>query len=435
MTKGKRKPTAEEKQKALRKAEVAFNASQQSSEAGYLSTVQVAHSPLHAAFTTYKNASFALHRLTEGGLKELWKLTFNSKYRQVLKKEWGGDAVKSATHAAISELLQGLVGETAFVAMHLGMAKLIGWAYGGLDDDEDRELKKQFVGDVWLSLFNGMLATQEVVSTIKYWNETDRWRNLDVMPMLADLQDSVHKLLDAKGWGETSIEALSIIGRYGVGVDPKTWYNMLLAIDASFEGAYDEAETFYTFINGPKSVTKMFLYDRRNDETEKQYIERIMRFYTLFESIRYEDYFNEDNEYIGPEKPSFVMSKKEAQELHKEYEKAYVKNITNRWYSGGYVKYMELDEIYESAVKALGWTPEKNPNYNAYSKRTGEYITPTFGISEAEYGELMGYEAEVAYQHKVRENFAGTDEDYFEHLKAEIDAKQQFIDKYHEYIN
>jgi hypothetical protein len=444
MTKGKREATAEEKQKALRKAEVAFNATQQSSEGAYLSTLQMDKSFESALLTTYLNASFALHRMNEAALKELYKIVTNKKYRETLKLDWGEGAVRSAASTAISELLQGVLGIVGFASMNVLIPLLMGKIFGGLDDDEEDELMREFYVDCLMSMTSGYVGGNFVGYPLKSYLETGRVRDIQLAPAWNDLWRGVVDILEADSLSARGMETFTLISRFAVGVDVKTFYNAGLGIDELMDGNADEAGTWYKMLNAPERTIKLFVYDRKDGETEKEYIERIMRFYTLFESadeIKYEDYFNEDGKFIGEGAPSRGMTKSQAQKLRKEYETAFARNISNRFLDGGYKYYKEVVETYANAMEDLGLSEGAlYKNRRDVRERKQEYFDGDMsrargGITSAEYNELLRLMRKASKETKRRERFAGDDEAYSEYIKAEIEAKQQFIDKYNEYKN
>lgn len=444
MTKGKREATAEEKQKALRKAEVAFNATQQSSESAYLSTLQMNKSLVSALFTTYLNASFSLHRMNEAALKELYKLITSKKYKETLKLDWGEGAVRSATFTAISELLQGFIGIVGFASMNVLIPLLMGKIFGGLDDDEYEKLKREFYLECLMSMTSGYVGANLVGYPLKSWWETGRVQDLDLGPAWNELWREGFDILEADTWSQRGMETLDLIFRFKVGVDIGTFYNVGLGIDELMDGNADEAGTWYKMLNAPERAIKLFVYDRKDGETEKEYIERIMRFYALFESadeIKYEDYLNDKGKFSVDKAPSRGMTKSQANDLPKEFEAAFARNISDRFLDGGYKRYKEVTERYSNVLKDLNMsegalyinniTPAMERMYEFYD---GDMKSERGGITTTEYGELLRLMQKASYQTKMRERFAGDDDGYAEYLKAEIEAKQQFIDKYNEYI-
>lgn len=417
LTDGKREATEEEKRAAVRKAERAFNTTQQSSEGAYLSPVQA--NPAYGVLTTYMNASFALHRKRMGGIKELWKLMTSKQYKRYLKDEFGADAVKISAKDAFKDILSGVAGELSFAMMGWGLMEVMALVNGWLnddDDDEDVAAAKQEVFDKWwkpiLPMLNGYLFGSAATSWASGFDTS-------LTPAYDEFVKDVKGVFDDSG--NRTWEVAQMAAKYFVGVDLKAMQSIGAGLEAMVEDD-ERAGAVLKFLNAPSRYIKAFVGDRREGETLEEYQTRIIRFHSLLEDVVYEHYFDEEGNYIGVDAPSLSMSKNQAQALRKEYEVAYAKNVL--YHHGGkemLANYMKVDKQYKDVCNLLGWKPDSKP-----SKKSIE-------LSDM-HAELAYYQYDVAYWTKRRKNWVGSEDYYYDLLMDEQKAKNDLINNYYEYI-
>ena len=413
-TGGKREATEAEKRDAIRKAEYAFNSTQQSSEGAYMSAMQ--KQPALAMYTAYKNASMAAHRKRSAGLEELWKLAVSKEHKKFLREELGEDGVKMSVDTAVSDLMQGLISDVGFTFMGtwggmLLFSLLFGWDE---DDDEDREeYWEAFIKDASWSMANGYAFGG-------LFGEYLGSGKVTFNPALEELQNTLGRISDDKG--DTLQEVLQAVFQFGIGVDLKTAYN----IAASLENMFEEEDGNYSgavlkFLNAPQGYVKAFVGDRREGETLMEYQTRIVRLNTIFDDIKYSDYFDEKGNYIGEDAPSLVMSKKQIKDLREEYEGLYLNDMLKK-YGGdkGYGDYTMADLKHKQICGLLDWNPDATPS---------EKMVQTDMQDELEY-----YQKRVAEAIRERKNWVGDDEGYYDLLMDEQEAKNDLINNYYEYI-
>ena len=414
LTGGKREATEEEKRAAVRKAERAFNTTQQSSEGAYLAPVQA--NPAYGVLTTYMNASFALHRKRMGGIKELWKLMTSKQYKRYLKDEFGADAAKISAVDAFKDILSGMAGELGFAMMGWGLMEFMSWVNSWFNDDDDDDdtaaAKEEFADTWWQSFLNGYLGGSLATSIMQGFDTS-------LTPAYDEFIGDIKGIFDDKG--DAVVETAQVATKYGLGVDLKALYKIGTGVKQMFKDD-ERAGAALMFLNAPDRYVKAFVGDRREDETMEEYQTRIVRFYTLFDDVKYDEYFDEEGKFIGEDAPSIIMSKTKAQALRKEYEVAYRKDMLHRY--GGkeaYSSYMDTEKKYKDICQLLGWTPDAKP------KDYGEEETPI------QY-EMWVYADDAAYYSKNRKNWVGSEDDYYDLLMDEQKAKNELINQYYEYI-
>jgi hypothetical protein len=414
LTGGKREATEEEKRAAVRKAERAFNTTQQSSEGAYLAPVQA--NPAFGVLTTYMNASFALHRKRMAGVKELWKLMTSKEYRRFIKDEYGADAAKMSAVEAMKDIMSGIAGELSFAAMGWGLMEFMSWVNSWFNDDDDDDdtaaAKAEFADIWWQSFLNGYLGGSLVTSIMQGFDTS-------LTPAYDEFISDVKGIFDDKG--DAVSEVAQVVAKYGLGIDLKALYK----VGVGFRNLFEDDErvgAILMLLNAPERYVKAFVGDRREGETMEEYQTRIVRFYTLFDDVKYSDYFDEDGKYIGEDAPSIIMSKTKAQALRKEYEAAYRKDVLHHY--GGkevYASYMDTEKKYKDICELLGWKAETKPNKEK-SK-----------LSDL-HRELAYEQKQVAKKAEKRKNWVGSEEDYYDKLVDEQKAKDELINQYYEYI-
>jgi hypothetical protein len=256
-------------------------------------------------------------------------------------------------------------------------------------------------------------------------------------PAYDELLEDVRGILDDKG--DWRVEVAQAATKYGLGIDIKSLYRIGAGLENMVAEEKDEnAGSILMFLNAPNKYVKAFVGDRREGETLQQYQTRIMRLYTLFDKVMYEELYDENGKYIGEGAPSMIMSQTQAKALNKEYEAAYLKDVVVR--NGGWDEYrtlMSTEMLYKDICAFIGVTPDAQPSKaklrnTVYS--TGEYVAPVYGLSQKEHGELLSAESYVAGAHYYRTRWVGDDEGYYGLLKEEYKKKSELIDKYNEYI-
>lgn len=432
MTKGEREATEEERKEAIRKAEIAFNSTQQSSEGAYLSAAQA--NPLYAPLTTYMNASFALHRKRMSGIHELLKLMTSKKYKRFLKDEYGVDAAKISAKDAFADIIRGIVGDLSFAAMGWGLMEVMSAVYewlGGDGDDDDTEAEKQaFFETYWMPALNGFLGGGIATSIMQGFDTS-------MTPAYDELLGDIGGIFDDKG--DWRGEVAQFATKYGLGIDLKSLYRIGAGLQNMVAEEDDEnAGSILMFLNAPNKYIKAFVGDRREGETMEQYQTRIMRLYTLFDKVVYEELSDENGDYIGEDAPSMIMSQTQAEDLKKEYEPSRLKDVVVRY--GGWDEYkamMNTEMLYKDICEFIGVTPDAKPSKvklrnTVYS--TGEYVEPVDGLTEKEHDNLLDGQGDIYEAHYYRTRWIGDDEGYYELLSEEYKRKNGLIEKYNEYI-
>lgn len=416
-------PNDKQKYEAMRKAEIVFNATQQSGESAYLSTVQSDRSLVLRGLTIYQNSPFAFHRLMVSGVSEIAKQMTNAEYRNAIREEYGDKALSDARKKAYAQLMQSAAGSYLFALMGQAIANGFYSLVGG-DDDEYRSYKNVLLGATATFLFGGVVGGAVIISGLQGYgfSLTAAWD---------DAVKSIEKLLNVDNWlsGEAVYEAINIVARYKYGVDLDTFTNIATGIQGYFEGS-GNVEATMKILNAPRSQVNLVAGVRRDDETIMEYVTRRMRVQSLLLVPDYNTLFSEDGEFIGKgvlRNSPFRVSEYQAKKYQKEYAESYNNNVVTRFGGASQLSTMkEVDSKYAERAKAIEITPNSIP-----SSKTIHKVLSTNG-NEEYLIRLLEAQMEVGIVHKEMERFVGTDENYYKKAVELNKAKENFISIYDE---
>jgi hypothetical protein len=445
VTKGQREATEEEKQSAMRKAEIFMNTTQQSAESAYLSEVQVQKSLITTAITNYMNASYALHRLRVGGAQELGRGLFNRKYRRMGIDKYGEEALSENNKKAMARILQGVIGDVGFYLAGIGLKSM--WALiAGVDDDEDEKgedftdmslLEKiAFICKVPAQIaLNGFLGGN-LISNYLQGYEVSATTPMDaLLKMVGEFIDvSENKDTGETEWAIDWWAGASLVTKFGFGVDLKTMLNIAEGV-----AEIDTAEGVMKIFNEPRSSINFVAGRRREGETVKQYVERRMHLEILFNEPSFEDMFDEEGNYIGKGKipTMFGLTDKQIKGFLKEYKERQARAVLD---ASDYTKYENIDAEYTEVCEKMGWKPEKGPKDPKVDKsadpsknktKKGMWIYPE-GLKAHQYNRVKKAATLAADKSREVDRFIGTDEGYRQLLEQEYDLKSNVINVYNE---
>jgi hypothetical protein len=263
---------------------------------------------------------------------------------------------------------------------------------------------------------------------------------INLFPAVDELGEDIGKILKGIAKDGVNIEVAKITARlglrWGLGLDIDTWKNVYLGVESMLEDGVS-AEAILKVMNGPETQIRKIIGQRRDDESEKEYIERIMRFYSIAENPMFSAYPDAGKYYEGYEiegkginyfdyhggSPK-GMTDRDMQRI--DYEKAYRRNIVLR-YGGGkeYARHQEIDEKFNEYAKTIG-SPE-----DVYWR--GYYEPKMENLGEKEWSDLMTLKTEVNGYEKWLQHFTGSDESYYEVVKEVEGMKQKFNETYEQF--
>jgi rRNA maturation protein Rpf1 len=443
-TGGTREATEEEKRKAIIKAEIFFNTTQQSAEGAYLSEIQMQSTFVTTAMNTYKSQSYAMHRKRWHGRKELFKSFFNKEYRRNLTAEQLSEARKRA----IMDMTQGYLGDVVFQFM--SACGVSAWAFINSmlhdydDDDEETQTNTlEDIGKAYLNLSLGGFVGGSLVS-----GAIDGY-GFHLTPAIEEfIKDAkeisplvFNKKEDKLEWvGFNLWPIVSAISSYRYGVDPKTLINMAEGFEELTHGVVNgdmSSEAFMKIINTPQSIITKVSSKRRKGETVQEWVNRQMRVETLnivTEQAKFEKLHDKDGKFIGQDElmmgrvgNPFTMPSYRAKTLLKDYNKRQRNAVMSKEFSKSEIeRFKRIDEEYKKAVEPLGWKVGNKPEDNLVDKTGWKPIYPE-GLSKEHYTNLKGIATEAEALQNAQEKWIGSDEALAAIIRKEYKYREAVI--------
>ena len=457
------------KEKAMLKAEFYANKTQQSAEPLFLAPMQQSRSFFAQVFSTFQNAPIAQGRIIAESLMNLIRNssktamnTVNMKIEDMvaaqLQEEDAGNVMSTQQRGERAREIEKQIRETVFekllkdalsevkASKKTSISPLLWNAYLAplafnltsilpyliFGDDEDR--KKDLVKDVFAWSWAGPFASIPVLSQLI---QAAQGYDFSLSGAYDNFTEDVQRVIDHIGtkgidWGLAGI-VLDTALRRVMGLDYQTVLNVAQGIDSMIEDGYSH-EALMKLINAPDSQIRLLAGERREGETVIEYTERILRLYSIGEYSKYEDYFNEKGQYIGPDNNLLKMRSYRAKRLLSEYNEAYKRSVVRRLGERGELTAMEkTDAKYTEKAKSLNWNAEAAPSHTQNLIR-GEYRAPVDDLTIEGYSELAGLQNAISNIAKNMKGFAGSDEVYYDMAKILDNLKQKFNSKYDEFI-
>ena len=336
---------------------------------------------------------------------------------------------QAKTKAALNLVVNAWIGPAVFNGM--GILPYMLW---GDDDDKKKELLKTWGVSTALAPLNAFLFGNSIISAFAGFG-------IGFLGAYDELDEVVTRTirdLKNEGWTfDTLIALAEYMSRMATGVDYNTFVTAWRGIDSMIEDGYT-AEAMLMTLNTPNSQLRLLVGDRREGETVKDYISRIMHFFAINDPDYYE-YYNDEGTLINDEAPQ-GMTKKQARDLAKDYAQDYRKDVVE---SMGTEQEWEdvkaIDDEYTAIVEKL---PEKSKAYDGRGNfRTVE--VDGHMLTEEEYKRLQQLIShpntkvvtDVASREKTTRKKMGNDAKYLASLRKEMAAKQAVIDEYNKIIS
>lgn len=478
----------EANEKAMFRAELFANKTQQSSETEYLSPLQMERG-VTSMITIFQNAPFAQGRMMADAWNELTRdidaeiaTATTQEYINLRKHKYAED-IKAVEDTIAKEKKAGVITNNEEETMRRDQlmrplnekikeeaatraAKRISNAkfkavrtfiYNGwlgqavfnisgylpyLIFGDDDEKKKVMLKDWAKMSMLGPIGTVPLGSALL---SAINGHQLSLLGAYAELEEGVNDIAKDIREGEWS-EVLFTVGDFLfnklAGVDYKTWLNAWAGIENMFEEGMS-AEAMLRAMNAPESQMRLLIGDRKEGETFEEYTTRIMCMYTtIFSNAEYGYYFDKRKRKKGVDAP-FGMSEKQMNEMNKTYDKAYRANVvSNKGGAQEWANTVAVDKAYTEAVETLGWKANTKPKVKgqrAYDIEKKKYYlvdAPIEGMTIEEYNTLVSLGNAVAIAARNAEKYLGQDEEtYLEYVREEVEAKREFMAEYNKIID
>ena len=251
-------------EKAKRDATILFNESQQSNESAFLSAMQIDRTASSVALTVFRNSSMGYQRMFVDAIRNLGN-SMRKGYREesieFMRKQMVRDGlaeeqaaraaeriftrsfVKSAVRVATFGFLVQFAWNLGAVAPYI-LYLLCKLVFGGGDDEEelvepikDAAIRALVGGSIEgltggsiLSNMLGNIARGEKISNV----------STNLMPVVSDIEKTL-KMLD-NDWVAATNEMLNILVQAGIGVNPQTFTDVIVAVVDACNGDLDTSK-------------------------------------------------------------------------------------------------------------------------------------------------------------------------------------------------
>lgn len=375
--------------RAIQDAEIAYNETQQSSEGGFLSTMQSDRTWLSVMFTVFRNSSMAYQRQLHGALRNLGHNLTKAQRAATLAfetKQMVRDGVPEERAEAAAKSRRGReMRKNALAVATFGYIVQFAWNLGGKmwylifgDDDDEKE---EMWDDIWAqSMFGGVegLTGGDVMSEfgrqIVRGDYTPRSLDKD-MPLSSDLARMMQKFGQGKG-GEALNDMVNLLVQAGIGVNPQSLTDAVLATVDLCGGDLElshEALLFATrVLQVPQSQIKKLYFDEigmSGEEAQKMSVEELVERYARYQVKRGRlatPWEWDDEELLKKERDKGMKAVRERME-HMDTEE-----LLNMRYGGKGMK----DEVKKELKKRLENEPpgsdEVNEAYERYEAQFNE---------------------------------------------------------------
>ncbi|MBQ8051630.1 MAG: hypothetical protein IJ197_08690 [Bacteroidaceae bacterium] len=249
------------KERALLDASIAYNETQQSSESGYLSAMQLDRTLASVALTVFRNSSMGYQRRlfrSLDNLKEKMKPGYREETIEYMRKQMERDGLtpEQAGRAAKRAYRRSWV-EDVVNTLIFGYGIQFAWNLGSyipyllFGDDDDK--KKEFLDDAAIHAFAGgveglsggsimselanmgmQIAMADDDSEKKSLKQQLMNYDFNTLPVLSDMQTMLRHFGsdEVQGWNDI----VNLLIQSGIGVNPQTITDAALAIEDAVQG-------------------------------------------------------------------------------------------------------------------------------------------------------------------------------------------------------
>lgn len=269
-------------------AEIAFNETQQSSRAEFVSPTQVSRNVLIKSMMNYQNSNVGYQRMGNEGLLEMIRAKHvyeqdikNGMSETEAKKKLANSVMRGTRKAVVAfTILPGLwyLGGRGIVGI---TAPLISSLFGGGGDDEpylDDEAKEGLLLSILLGTIAGTSGGQAIASVVQ-------GREYEPMAYVKEFSKVIADAFkDGYNMNTTKNIALKL-AKFG-GVNFETFENIYLGVEHAIKTGNFDLVDFMFLINLPASQRKEMAKELYSDMPFMEYAEKMARAQKLFDDYR-----------------------------------------------------------------------------------------------------------------------------------------------------
>lgn len=448
-------------QKAKIDAELSYNLTQQSAETMFIGSLQASPSLVSRAATTFMNNPIANIRLGMQGFADIQRAL---KWQRVLHNERNRLAIeyrKQFIAEGMDEEQAGILAEQKALrevqktkkggVVWRGIKKML-WGYflnattftlaGGIwllckywDDDE----KLDEMGLTGMDLLWTTVASPfQAIPVAKQLTDLLIYGKTSFIPMLDDALrefEGLRQYIENDNVSPSAVYAFSnAVLSLGVGVDMNTWINMADGVVDMFNGDWDAGVA--KLINKPKSQIKLLIGDRKEGETAKEYMTRVMRTMSIVDKNKIDvaELENYNFELGKWEKPTNISAaeKRKVSEIDNQYQAEYKKDMLKRCSEEVHTNYAEVVEKHVEILKDMGVKDTKLALVRYYEQMV-DTLTPEVASA---LERLAVLQAEISVTERNLDLLVSQDgKEYIDLLTEEFNLRKEFVAQYEIYKN
>ena len=257
----------------------AMNATQQSSEGLFISSLQAKRDLFSVAISTFQNSNFAYLRKQVEAIYE-FKRDYETEVEYLIKKYTdSGMSEEEAAELAVKDVRKAKVKAAADLAVFTFGLNVLWWfgnnvwkyAFG---DDDDRE---EIEDEVWMAFALSSVRNSTIGSMIE---SIAGGFGANPSVFFSDLAQTVNEIQyiaenDPKSWNKSAAYITArILVTNGIGVDLTTFANIYQGVASMIRDGYD-VEDLMNILNAPQSQARHLAGKPKDGETLDEYIARM----------------------------------------------------------------------------------------------------------------------------------------------------------------
>ena len=462
--------------KAMIDAESSYNKTQQSSEMAFLSSGQVSSNILYRSLNIFMNNSIANYRIGVMGIEDIKRGLFRfRKAQRNMRKATERRLFEQYTASGMAEeearakaqqeadIIASKLSRSSFWAkgffrslwgfyfanIVFGFMGIAPYLLFGDDDDKKEELIIDLLKSSVFTPLTLIPTTKAIYETFAYaWKRSEEGRGYQVsiaeslFPMLEDVDqlitNGVGVVADIADGGDMSYaqiyNTIDALLRMGVGVDT----NRMFAITDGFIdlGNGDWLEGSLDVLSVPKSQIKLLIGDRKDGETAKEYMARVMRTMSIVDKNKIDvaELENYNFELGKWEKPTNISAaeKRKVSEIYRQYQAEYKKDMLKRCSEEVRTDYPEVVEKHAEILKDMGVQDTKLALVKYYEQMV-DTLTPE---AASALNRLAVLQAEISATERSLDLLVSQDgKEYIDLLTEEFNLRKEFVAQYEIYKN
>lgn len=304
----------------------AMNATQQSSEGLFISSLQAKRDLFSVAISTFQNSNFAYLRKQVEAIYE-FKRDYETEVEYLIKKYTdNGMSEEEAAELAVKDVRKAKVKAAADLAVFTFGLNVLWWfgnnvwkyAFG---DDDDRE---EIEDEVWMAFALSSVRNSTIGSIIE---SIAGGFGANPSVFFSDLAQTVNEIRyiaenDPKSWNKSAAYITArILVTNGIGVDLTTFANIYQGVAGMIRDGYD-VEDLMNILNAPQSQARLLAGKPKDGETLDEYMARMAFVHKRLKSkIDKKDLSRWERDYIAGQQRKLLVENDYSSTDYAEYTK------------------------------------------------------------------------------------------------------------------